>query len=126
MKFLYKDFLSQAEEKLQAAKFLLKESFYNDAVSRAYYCIFFAASALLATKGISVKSHKGLLSQFSLVFIKTGLIDDSFVKSYKIAKELREEADYSIVRQLSKEEAISVITDAEEFLMNTKEFVETI
>ncbi len=126
MKSLFEDQIAQAEEKLQVAMLLLKEGFYNDAVSRAYYCIFFAASALLSTKGISVKTHKGLLSQFSIEFVKTGIIDDSFVKAFKIAKELREEADYSIIRQLSREEALSVLADAEKFLTKTKEIISAI
>lgn len=58
MKSLYEEQIAQAEEKLRVAEFLLKEGFYNDAVSRAYYCIFFAASALLSTKGISIKRIK--------------------------------------------------------------------
>ncbi len=70
MKSLSDDQIAQAEEKLQVSRLLLKEGFYNDAVSRAYYCIFFATSALLSTKGISVKTHKGLLSQFSIEFVK--------------------------------------------------------
>lgn len=126
MKSLYEEQIAQAEEKLRVAELLLKEGFYNDAVSRAYYCIFFAASALLSTKGISIKTHKGLLSQFSLEFIKTGQIDDSFIKAFKIAKELREEADYSIVRQLSREEALSVLADAKKFLMKTKQIIKEI
>ncbi|MGC9778420.1 MAG: HEPN domain-containing protein [Candidatus Heimdallarchaeota archaeon] len=123
---MYEEQIAQAEEKLRVAELLLKEGFYNDAVSRAYYCIFFAASALLSTKGISIKTHKGLLSQFSLEFIKTGQIDDSFIKAFKIAKELREEADYSIVRQLSREEALSVLADAKKFLMKTKQIIKEI
>lgn len=123
MKSLSDDQIAQAEEKLQVSRLLLKEGFYNDAVSRAYYCIFFATSALLSTKGISVKTHKGLLSQFSIEFVKTGVIDASFVKAFKIAKELREEAYYSIIRQLSQEEALSVLADAERFLAKTKEII---
>ena len=123
MKSLSEDQVAHAEEKLRVAELLLNEGFYSDAVSRAYYCIFFAATALLSTKGISVKTHKGLLSKFSLEFVKTGLIDDYYVKVFKIAKELREEADYSIVRQLTREEALPVLSDAEKFLAKTKEII---
>ncbi len=45
------------------------------------------------------------------------------MKAFKIAKELREEADYSIIRQLSQEEALSVLADAEKFLAKTKEII---
>jgi len=31
--------LAQAELRLEAARHLLKEGFYDDAVSRAYYCM---------------------------------------------------------------------------------------
>jgi len=39
--------LERAESKLSAAKVLLKEGYYDDAVSRAYYSMYFAARALL-------------------------------------------------------------------------------
>ncbi len=40
-------FLEKARRHLRAAKLLRKESLYGDALSRAYYAVFSAASAML-------------------------------------------------------------------------------
>ncbi|MFQ5887569.1 MAG: HEPN domain-containing protein, partial [Candidatus Hydrothermarchaeales archaeon] len=44
--------IQKAESKLQAGRVLLENQFYDDAVSRAYYCMYYAARALLRTKDI--------------------------------------------------------------------------
>jgi len=44
----------------------------------------------------------------------------------RIAEELREEADYSISREISKEEAEAIVKDAEKFLLRIKEAIKKI
>jgi len=79
--------IRKAKRRLDAAHHLLGEGFYEDAVSRAYYSMYFAAKALLLKRDITVKIHKGLLSKFGLEY---------YGRALRIAEELREEADYSI------------------------------
>ena len=62
--------IENAHEKLEAAKNLFENEFYNDSVSIAYYAMFFAAKALLFEKNIHPKTHRGLISQFGLEFVK--------------------------------------------------------
>jgi hypothetical protein len=49
--------IEKSNEKLDAAKTLLREGFIDDAISRAYYSMFHAASAVLSSEGITVESH---------------------------------------------------------------------
>jgi len=63
---LYERYIKNAEEKLGAAEYLLKGGFYNDAVSRAYYSMFYSARALLSIKEIYPKAHKGVILKFGL------------------------------------------------------------
>jgi len=42
--------MERAGEKLEVARSLLEDGFYSDAVSRAYYAMFYAARALLAER----------------------------------------------------------------------------
>jgi uncharacterized protein (UPF0332 family) len=44
----------------------------------------------------------------------------------RIAEELREEAEYSISREIRKEEAEYVLADAEKFLARIKEAIEAL
>lgn len=55
--------IQNAHEKLEAAKYLYRKGFYGDAVSRAYYSMFFAAKTLLSIRNIYPKTHRGLVSQ---------------------------------------------------------------
>lgn len=71
--------IEKGREKLEAAKTLLREGFIDDAISRAYYSMFHAASAVLLSEGITVESHGALKTMFGLHFIKTGRIEKSTV-----------------------------------------------
>ncbi len=67
-------FLEKAEQKLRAAEELLKVAAYEDAVSRAYYCAFHAAQAVLLAEGLSARTHQGVVNLFGLHIVKTGII----------------------------------------------------
>ncbi len=118
--------LSQAELRLKAAQHLLKEGFYDDAVSRAYYSMYFATSALFLTRNIQVKTHRGLIARFGQEFVGKGLIERHFGRMLRIAEELRSEADYSITREISEEEAAATVEDAEKFLHRAREVLDEI
>lgn len=118
--------LSQAELRLKAARHLLKEGFYDDAVSRAYYSMFFATSALFLTRNIQVKTHRGLIARFGQEFVEKGLIERHFGRMLRIAEELRSEADYSITREITQEEAAATVEDAEKFLHRTRDVLDEI
>ena len=118
--------IGKAKRRLDAAYHLLGEDFYEDAVSRAYYSMYFAAKALLLKRDITVKTHKGLLSKFGLEFVDEGVVEKYYGRALRIAEELREEADYSISREISKEEAETIVKDAEKFLVRIKEAIKEI
>ena len=118
--------IGKAKRRLDAAYHLLGEGFYEDAVSRAYYSMYFAAKALLLKRDITVKTHKGLLSKFGLEFVDEGVLEKYYGRALRIAEELREEADYSISREISKEEAEAIVEDADKFLVRIKEAIKEI
>lgn len=43
-------YIENAHEMLKAARVMVDNDFYTSAINRAYYAIFYAANALLATK----------------------------------------------------------------------------
>lgn len=49
---------------LESAELLFKSGDYESSVSRVYYAMFYSVEALLLTEGISVSSHKGVISVF--------------------------------------------------------------
>lgn len=66
--------IESAKTTFEAAKVLAENGFWNSSVNRLYYSLFYAVNALLVLNDIQTKSHSSTKSQFSLHFIKTGII----------------------------------------------------
>ena len=115
--------IEKSTEKLNAAKVLLKDGFIDDAISRAYYSMFHAASAVLLSAGISVESHSALKNMFGLHFVKTGKIDKKFSRWLNKLKDERENGDYDIFTSFDSEDARIGIQEAEEFLEEMKKYL---
>lgn len=124
MKGISKKYLKSAEEKLDAAKHLLKGKFYRDSVSRSYYSMFFAAKALLALKDVYPRTHRGVVTQFGLQFIKNGFIKELYGRTFRIAKELRETADYDVDIDILQRDAKEEVERAEKFLARVKKAIQ--
>jgi len=112
---LYKDYLKKSREKIKAAEYLLSGGFFEDAVSRAYYSMYYAARALLDLKEKHPKTHKGVITEFGLEFVKKGYIDEVQGKAIAKAKDRREEADYGVEFGFKKTEASEIISEAKDF-----------
>ncbi len=97
---------------------------FADAISEAYYAMFHAAKSLLALKDIYPKTHNGVVAQFGLQFVNEGLIEELYAKSFAKAQTKREIADYDIYYEPSKEEAESIVEDAERFLVRIKKAID--
>ncbi len=117
--------IAEAEDRLGAAQLLLQNQKYSDAVSSAYYCMYHAARALLLTKEISPKTHRGLIQKFGEEFVKTEKISREYGTMLAKAEDLREIADYDVVTKIGVEEADSVVEDAEKFLEMVKKFIKS-
>ena len=115
--------IEKGKEKLDAAKVLLREGFIDDAISRAYYGVFHAASAVLLAEGITVDSHSALKTMFGLHFIKTGKIDKKYGRWLNRLKDERENGDYDIFTSFDREDAENSITEAEEFIQEMKRYL---
>lgn len=120
---LIKSQIAKSHEKLEAAKSLLKEGFYDDAISRAYYSMFHAASAALLSEGITVGTHSALKTMFGLRFVVAGKIDKKFGRWLNEIKDERENGDYDIFTSFEDDDAKKAITEVEEFLKEIKLFV---
>ena len=115
--------IEKGKEKLDAAKVLLREGFIDDAISRAYYGVFHAASAVLLAEGITVDSHSGLKTMFGLRLIKTEKIDKKYGRWLNQLKDERENGDYDIFTSFDREDAENSITEAEKFIQEMKRYL---
>lgn len=86
--------LSRAKSALLEAETLLTDGFGGASISRSYYAMFYAARALLSTRGASPKSHGGTLQKLGELFVKPGLLPAEMTAEMGATMELREQADY--------------------------------
>ena len=97
---------------LEAAQVMLDNDFYTSAINRAYYAIFYAANALLVTKGLSHSKHSGVISAFRKHFVKKGTIAPEYSKIYGRVMENRHESDYELEAPVTKQDAQVDLNDA--------------
>ncbi len=86
--------IETAYKTVEAAQLLSANEYYNAAVNRLYYALFYAVNALLVKNEIYSHSHSGMKSQFSLHFIKTGKLDKKFGKLLAQLYDWRQKGDY--------------------------------
>ncbi len=120
MKEMVESELELAEEKLDTAKLLLRNGKLPDAVNRAYFSMFHATKALLRIYDKEPKTHEGLLAEFGLTFVKTGLLDRKFGRMLREAQDAREASDYKVFAIFEREEVEEIVRNAETFLKTAK------
>lgn len=123
---LIKSYIKKAENKLVVAHKLFNSKDYEDSVSRAYYAVFHASQGLLLSEGQKADTHKGVVTLFGLLFIKTGKLSKEIGKCLTNLKDDRESGDYELFSYLDEETAKTGLEEADKFLKEAKSYLETI
>jgi len=108
--------LEQADEALSAAAVNLAHDLHRSAVNRAYYAMFYAVLALLASRQAETSRHSGAISQFDQLFVKSGLMPREFSRWLHDAFLNRQAADYSTELAQTRSEIESLLGHAREFV----------
>lgn len=108
--------LDKAQRSLEASQNLMEQGFYDFAVSRAYYALFYVAEALLDKEGLSFSSHAAVISAFGQYLARPGKVPLDLHRQLIDAQALRTRADYDIYPNLSKQDAQMLIAQADAFL----------
>ena len=70
--------LEKATRSLQAARLLNQQNLPEFAASRAYYTMFYIASAFLEGEGLAFSRHSAVISAFGREFANTGRVPVEF------------------------------------------------
>lgn len=108
--------LDKARRSLQAAQSLIEQEFYDFAVSRAYYAMFYIAEALLDQEGLSFSSHAALISAFGQYLARPGKVPTEFHRQLIDAQAQRIRADYDLQPDLQQPDAEIIVSQAQAFL----------
>jgi uncharacterized protein (UPF0332 family) len=116
--------LEKADHALEVAEALEQQGFTQDASSRIYYAMFYAAQALLKAENIEVVKHSAVESALGYHFAKTGRIDPKYHRLLINARKVREVVDYDIQEEVIDQTALLKITDGREFVSVVKGIIE--
>lgn len=123
---LIQAYLTLADKKLGVAQELLDAFHYDDALSRGYYAMFYAAKAALLAIDQDSHSHSGTISQFSQHLVKTNRVERQYGRILSRMMQAREVSDYNPTRRSSLEEAKEAIANATSFVARIKELLHNI
>jgi uncharacterized protein (UPF0332 family) len=116
-------YMENAHEVLDVARLNLGNDYYGSACNRAYYAVFYAASALLFSKGMSFGKHSAVLSAFRQHFIKTSELDVKWSEIYQRIMSHRQIGDYDINLRVEKEQAVGDVRDAQAFVEEVEQWL---
>lgn len=117
------EYLLRAEETLRAATLLITNGFYLDAISHAYYAMFYAASALMVEQeGRRFKKHSSLISAFGEYAYAHG-IEAEYHHLLLESFDARNDADYIFGDKATYEDAEIAIANAQAFINRIREIL---
>ena len=87
---------SSAQLRLEAAHVLLDQEFYGECITRAYYAVFSACKALLASRGLKARTHKGVHNQLYQSYRDQIDIDQIDIAFFTILWQERRAYDYQL------------------------------
>ena len=115
--------MEKAFKRLHVAERLLRDDEYEDAVSRAYYAMYHAAKAALATVNVFPKTHEGVVSEFGKKLVLAGTFPKELGKNLADAKAARETYEYSVTATTDKKEAETVLLNAQKFVKTIEKYL---
>jgi len=108
--------IQTAYQTFEAAKVLSDNGFWNSAVNRLYYSLFYAVNALLVFNKIQTKSHSSTKSQFSLHFIKSGKLDKKYGRLLSELFDWRQKGDYENIFDYKQEIVLPLFPQVREMI----------
>ena len=117
--------LDKAERFMQQAEMVRNLQQWDLAANRYYYACYHAVQGLFIHYGLASKRHAGMLSQFGLHFIKTGLIEDRLGGFLTRMEQLREKGDYNCIFSVSEDDLGTIVEPAHEIVKVIKDIIQS-
>jgi len=106
----------KAQQKIRLARRLAEDGEVDDAISRAYYGMFYLAQALLLGDDLAFSKHAAVVAGFGQYFASSDRVPRHLHRRLVHAFEQRMTADYEAPSGLAQEDAERQVGYAEEFL----------
>ena len=116
--------MNRAQRSLRSARNLLEDGDYDFAMSRAYFAMFYAATAALLPRDIKRSKHAGVIAAFGQFLVKPGSVAREHQAALQAAFRDRTAGDYTGVFP-SREAVERRIDEATAFVRAVEEFLRT-
>ena len=114
---------SKAERFLSQAKDMQALGLWDLAANRYYYACFHIVQALFIKDGVVGHTHAGVVSQFSLYYVKTGRLSRLYGSFLARLMQLRQKADYNCAYEITEDELKSIAPTAVDFVEDIRKFI---
>ena len=118
--------LEKAKRSQRAASNMFKDGDMDFAASRAYYSLFYTASALLLSRGLSFSSHSGVIANFGKEFARTGALNPKYHHYLIELQDRRNIGDYSLVAEVTEEQSREMLEWAKEFIKAAETYLKQV
>jgi uncharacterized protein (UPF0332 family) len=118
--------LQRANEMIEDGDLLLREGRLASATNRIYYAMFYATSALLATRNLSSSRHSGVIALLHDHFVRPGDFPRELARQLSLAFEMRNDSDYEDFATPEANELAEVLANARSFVQRTAELVKSL
>ena len=96
--------VEKAQSTLDEAKKIIALGIWNIVANRLYYCLYYAATALLINNQIAVHTHGGMLTLINQHFVQTGQLTKDEGRFLKKMFTLRQDSDYEDFVEVTEDE----------------------
>jgi len=117
--------MQQATETLREARLLLETGSWRGSINRAYYAMFYAGLALLATRDLGTSKHTAVLSLFDREFVKQNILPQELSHVFHAAFIQRLRSDYGETADADQDVAEKTLKAAETFVKAAERLLAT-
>ncbi len=118
--------IAKSKGLLKSAQHSFGGGFYDDAISRAYYGVYHAITAILLTKGLSFSSHGQTIGAFNREFDKIGLLPKNSGEIVRHLFEARQSSDYDALSNVDKADAEQDLKDADMIITECETYLKKV
>ena len=112
-----------AIDDLESSKLLLEAGKYRNSITLSYYAMFSISRALLLKKGLTPKTHDGVITLIGEKYVLDEGFDRELASRFSRARTIREDASYANYDDFDLDTAKENIWLAEEFINEAKKFL---
>lgn len=112
-----------AIDDLESSKLLLEAGKYRNSITLSYYAMFSISRALLLKKGLTPKTHDGVITLIGEKYVLDEGFDRELASRFSRARTIREDASYANYDDFDLDTAKENVWLAEEFINEAKKFL---